>query len=245
MSPAEAKSILQAYRPDGSDAADATFAEALRLAKQDPALSRWFEAQQAFDRAIASRIVSVEPPAGLRESILAGEATARPSPFWWAQPRWLAAAAGLMIAFALAALYYSKPAPTGDEASFLAFVADDAKHSERHGGRGEATGALQASLSQPTSHLGDPVAVNFDELKANGCRSLTFAGRDVLEVCFNRDGTWFHCYIVRRGDFPALVAQAKPEIESLDHYKMAAWTNATQDFLVVSVAGEAALRRLL
>ncbi|HEY4302790.1 MAG TPA: hypothetical protein VGM73_18115 [Candidatus Didemnitutus sp.] len=245
MSPEDAKIILQAYRPDGSDAGDAAFAEALQVAKDDPLLGRWFEKQQAFDRAIALKIVSIKPPAGLRASILAAETAEKPSPFWWVQPRWMAVAAGLMVAVVIVALYHPKAARAADDGSFLAFVADDAKHSERHGGRGEAAGALQAALSQPTAHLGDPMPVNFDELRTNGCRSLSFGGRDVLEVCFNRNGTWFHCYIVRHDDFPSLIAQARPEIENLDHYKMAAWTNSAQDFLVVSVAGEAALRRLL
>ncbi|HVU18210.1 MAG TPA: hypothetical protein VHD32_14905 [Candidatus Didemnitutus sp.] len=245
MSPEDAKLILQAYRPDGSDAADAAFAEALKLAKEDPALARWFEAQQAFDRAVATKIVSIAPPPGLRTAILAGARTESGTAVsWWLQPRWLAMAAGLLLVIFVGSLIRARRV-SADEAPFLAFIANDAKHSETHGGKGEVTGELQAKLTQPTTRLGAPLAVNFDQLRVNGCRDISFAGHDVLEVCFNRDGKWFHCYIVRQADFPALAASTQPAVTDMASYKVATWTDSSHVFMVVSKVGEDALRRLL
>jgi hypothetical protein len=45
----EAKLILSAYRPDGQDAGDPQFQEALELTKQNPDLARWFAEAQAWD----------------------------------------------------------------------------------------------------------------------------------------------------------------------------------------------------
>jgi len=43
MDSGEAKFILSAYRPEGQDASDPRFAEALEQVRRDPILQRWFE----------------------------------------------------------------------------------------------------------------------------------------------------------------------------------------------------------
>ncbi|MBC8040705.1 MAG: hypothetical protein H7Y06_09195, partial [Opitutaceae bacterium] len=72
MNTNEAKFILRARRPDGRDDADPRFQEALEQARRDPALAAWMAREQAFDEAVAARLRAVEPPAGLRDAILAG-----------------------------------------------------------------------------------------------------------------------------------------------------------------------------
>ena len=82
MNSTEAKFILQARRPDGADDAEPRFAEALEQARRDPALAAWLAREQAFDAAVAEKLRSTQPPAGLREAILAGAKVSRPLPFW-------------------------------------------------------------------------------------------------------------------------------------------------------------------
>src|SRR5206468_40161 len=72
MNNTEAKFILNAYRPNGRDATDATFAAALQQAKADPALGAWFAREQSHGAAVAAKLRAIVPPAGLREAILAG-----------------------------------------------------------------------------------------------------------------------------------------------------------------------------
>jgi len=86
----EAKFILGAYRPNGQDAGDPRFSEALEQARRDPILERWFLDSLAFDAAITEKLRATEVPPGLRESILAGVKVSRPlrSPFVkWASRR--------------------------------------------------------------------------------------------------------------------------------------------------------------
>lgn len=246
MNHTEAKFILSAYRPDGSDAADATFCAALAHAKTDPTLLRWFELEQQFDRAMGAKLADLAPPAGLREAILAGaRASAGPaeSRDWWRQPAWLAAAAGIAVFFAAGLAFWPKQAAAS--ADFTTFIIEDASNSQIHGGQGGHNDAFQAAFMQPTVKLGDPMAIDFEKLRTTGCRTIRFAGRDVLEVCFKRDGVWFHCYVVRKADFPTLVAAAEPTIT--DHGKsfMAAWADREHVIFVISKVSRDALQQLI
>ena len=72
MNNSEAKFILNAYRPGGRDADDATFGAALAQARNDPALGAWLVREQAHGAAVAAKLRVVAPPAGLREAILTG-----------------------------------------------------------------------------------------------------------------------------------------------------------------------------
>jgi hypothetical protein len=67
----EAKFILQSFRPDGADAADPSFAEALALAAENRELGGWLAHERAADAAFAAALNDVEIPEDLRESILA------------------------------------------------------------------------------------------------------------------------------------------------------------------------------
>lgn len=243
----EAKFILSAYRPDGSDAADATFATALTQAKIDPALARWFELEQRFDRALGAKLREIAPPPGLREAILAGVrvsggAPAGAGPAWWRQPAWLAAAASVALFFAVGLALWPARAAAGD---FTAFLLNDAKHSETHGGQGGHNDALQASLTDPATRLGGSVALDFQTLRATGCRTISFQGRDVLEVCFKRNGVWFHCYVVRKADFPSLEAGTAPVITEHGKAYLARWTDAEHVYLVISKVSRDALLQLI
>ena len=129
----EAMFILNAYRPDGGDAGDATFCAALEQTRTDPVLGRWFAAQQAFDRAMCAKLGEVAPPAGLHEAILAGGKVSAASSVdqsaRWRSPVWMALAASVAILLAGAlALWPSRAAAATTLADF---VLDDAGHGER------------------------------------------------------------------------------------------------------------------
>ena len=73
------RQLLRALRPHGADRLDPEAQPALRAAQADPALGRWFEKEQTFDRGLAERIQSVSAPADLRASILAAVEHAQPT----------------------------------------------------------------------------------------------------------------------------------------------------------------------
>ncbi len=71
----EAKFLLGSFRPDGADAGDPDFSEALKLAAEDRELGEWLADERALDAAFATALSSVAAPAGLRERILTGATT--------------------------------------------------------------------------------------------------------------------------------------------------------------------------
>ena len=246
MNNLEAKFILQGYRPNGADAGDAAFGAALEQARHDPLLSAWFAREQAFDRMVSAKLAEVPPPAGLREAILAGARVTAPDTvrrIWWRQPVWLATAAAIAVIFATGLALWPNRAAAGGSLSDFALV--DAQHSSTHGGHGAETGALQAMLSQPGTRLGRGLPVDFTTLRTAGCRTLSFQGHDVLEVCFQRNGAWFHCYIAQSRDFPALASLVAPVLTDRSGASIASWADATHLYVVVSKTGRVPLERLL
>jgi len=243
MNNAEAKFILQGYRSNGTDATDATFCTAIEQAGKDPALGEWFARQQAFDRAVSAKLEQIMPPADLRAAILAGgrvTAAGTKRRTWWTHPAWLAAAASVAILFAVTLALWPRSA-----VAFENFALADARNSSTHGGHGEETGEFQAMLNNPATPLTGKLPIDYATLHDKGCRMVQFHGRDVLEVCFNRNGVWFHCYIARTADFPRLAIGRVPALAELGGAALASWTDGEHIWVVVSKTGRTDLERLL
>jgi hypothetical protein len=245
----EAKFILSAYRPGGHDASDPAFAEALEQARRDPALARWFEFERKFDELMTAKIAAVPPPPGLRDAILAGarvtETNAAPTvqPAWWRRPGSLAMAASVLVLLTVGLVTVW---PNRVDAQQLRnFVLQDLG-GPRHEGHGPGNDALQAQLGDSSRPLGAGVALDFEQMKASGCRVLRFQERELLEVCFKRDGRWFHCYIGRRSDFPgAARLGSAPEFQVVDKRQCVSWVDQENLYVVAGSAGLDALKRLL
>jgi hypothetical protein len=71
MDKEQARFILRSFRPDGADAGDQDFAEALRLALENRELGEWLASERAFDASFAKALGSVDLPENLREDIMA------------------------------------------------------------------------------------------------------------------------------------------------------------------------------
>jgi len=238
----EAKFILKAYRPGGADAGNAVFCGALAQAARDPALHDWFEREQACDKAVAAKLKSVPIPAGLRASILAGGKMSAARRSWWQQPTWLALAASLAILLSTA-LAWQLRGPRTDWHQLTAQILDDAAHGERHGSHGLAAKNLVALISEPTTKLGSPLPVDLSRLKTDGCRTLSVAGHEVMEVCFERDGGEFHLYVMARPASRDLPSGPRFEAQNGMHSVM--WTDAQHLYVMASAKDESALRALL
>jgi hypothetical protein len=77
MDKEEARFILRCFRPDGADADNPDFAEALAWAAKDRELGEWLARERASDAGFAKALSAVSIPASLREEILAGLAAER------------------------------------------------------------------------------------------------------------------------------------------------------------------------
>lgn len=249
MNTEEAKSILQAFRPNGADQADALIAEALALADSDPALREWFSRQRAFDQRMVAEYEAVQPPRDLRARILAaGDESSGPVVHIsaWRRPRvGLALVAGIAVLVSAGALLWPKPKLPAADSALANFVIGDAQHPKTHGGRGEEAAALNRTLKLPTTKLSSEIPVNFAQLRNTGCRTVQLDGRDVLEVCFKRNGVGLHYYVARREDFPNLSAPPTPTISDKPNASIATWEDKGNLYIVVTEPGRAALEKLL
>lgn len=77
MDKEEARFILRCFRPDGADAENPDFAEALAWAAKDRELGEWLAQERASDAGFATALNAVTIPPSLREEILAGLAVER------------------------------------------------------------------------------------------------------------------------------------------------------------------------
>jgi hypothetical protein len=266
----EAKFILSAYRPGGRDAHDPAMAPALAQAKNDPALSAWLARQQAHDAAVAAKLREVVPPAGLRDAILAGArvsgrgvgevsgtgetsgadtasdskkevAVARKA--WWVQPVWLAAAAAMALLLSLAAW---RMAPVRGE-SFGEFAVNFVDKGFMLQKRGADVAALKAWLGEQRGPLPEALPAKFAELRALGCRTLSYRGQDVSLMCFEREGKEFHVFVARlenvgrsaEGTVPRMLDGVK------NGYVAAEWADSKNRYVVVSDASLTALKGVL
>lgn len=243
MNNQEAKFILGAYRPDGSDACDPAFAEALAVAGRDPALQTWLEQQRRFDEVVAAKLQTVVPPAGLRDTILAGGRASRPRISWW-QRRITLAAAIIVLGFMSYAVLpiLGRPA-VSDLVGFA--LSDLAEAHDDHEGFPPALAGLQGQLANARLPLTTGLGLDLAELRRNRCRVLRVGGREVFEVCFNRDGVWYHLYAARRSDFAAGALDARALLTTKGACVATAWADARNIYALVAQGAPAALQRLL
>ncbi len=246
MNTNEAKFILRARRPDGRDDEDPRFAEALDHARRDPELAAWLAREQTFDAAVVARLKEVQPPAGLRDSILAGARMAGRTP-WWREARILAWAASVVLIFGLAAFWNAGRAGErpGAEAFALGAMDDwmlDSHHMDILGG----TGSLHAAVMNPQVRLLGGLPLDMEAIRAGGCRVISIAGREVLEVCFYREGAGeLHLYIARREDFGGRKFDPTPMFRERGILASVAWADERHAYVLVSDRGADALRSVL
>ena len=200
----DAQFILSGYRPGGQDASDPLFAEPLEQAKRDPVLGKWLAEQQAHAAAISEKLKEVEPTPHLRQAVLAGSQLAQPTP---RVRRYSPALVGIAAAVALllAGIATVMPAKTPvDVERPAAFAIKDAQTVPHGRALGSAANDLKGLLELDGVCLATGLHFDFETLRTTGCRTLTSDGHEMVELCFRRNGDFYHLYIVKRADFANL-----------------------------------------
>jgi hypothetical protein len=242
----EAKFVLAAYRPNGSDANDPAMGEAIAQARNDPAMSVWFGRAQAHDASLAAKVREIAPPPGLRESILAGvraTESSRPSRRTiWRRPVWLGMAAVLMALFSLAAWW--RFAPVGGD-SLEEFAVNYVARGFVLAKRSPDLAEIRAWLADHRGPLPSALPAEFAQLRALGCRRLDYQGRSVSLVCFERGGQEFHLFIALREDFPGRPDRTAPAFGGRGDLVSGTWSDAERHYVVVSDATREAVQGLL
>jgi hypothetical protein len=242
----EAKLRLQAARPDGSDTSDPFFAEALALARTDPELGAWWEAQRNFDRGIAAKIEEIRAPLSLRDGILA-----RRKVISFPRRSYLsigfAAAAALVLAGVVQNLFFAgssaAPAMLSDAytSSVLPMLGDD---KPALGMTSPDHGQVLAWLKERNAPTGD-IPARLAALPSVGCQKFEVRGHSVSLICFAMsDGKLAHLFIVSER---ALIDPPghSPEYGESGGWSTAAWTQDGKCYVLATRAGPDALRALL
>ena len=170
-----------------------------------------------------------------------GARASRPLPFW-RRPAVLGLAASVVIFFGLLA-GFGKLRPAVERERLALGVMAEVDSAVHHNAMPMARGALRTVLTDPALRLAAGVDLDFADFKRDGCRSLTIANRDVLEVCFERGG-WFHLYVARREDFGGAGGNAQPIFREQGALASVAWTDARHAYVLVTSEGAAALRNV-
>ncbi len=220
----EAKKILSAYRPEGADAGDPFFEEALEQARNNPELARWLESQQAFDQGFHLELSKIPPPTDLKDKILAQKKTIqlraqdiRPMPDR-TYPRKLlntnlwAIAAALILAIAIAGTFlpakFSRTSPSSaaglSHSEFISLAHDLVEgHKDEYkfklGKHSENRDDLRAWLARQNSPDQFAIRGKLTEQQSLGCQVFDFGQTRVSLVCFlleNQDVV--HLFVVGR-----------------------------------------------
>jgi len=247
MSPEDAKAILGIYRPGTSDAGDPFFAEALKLAGEDPEIGKWLAREHALDAAISHKLGAVPVPPGLKAALMS---TIEPrNTFEWTWPSALGLAAAAAAITLLLALGFLRPGAKGDagnsvenfRAEMVNFVSIDPPLEMK-----------SDDLRKIKDHLADSSLTSVDvpeamqKLPALGCRALLFRGYKVGLICFNLGGDRLaHLMVVDAAAF-----SGEPLPQGRDFHKEGDWMTATwaqggKVYLLATQGGQKNLETLL
>lgn len=245
MDKQEAKLILASYTLDNQPTGDGRFDAALALAKSDPELSAWWDAQRATDRHIKSRLQAVEAPSDLRSALRETIAGARGHRSWFSAYRNVLAIAAT-IALALG-LYYQYGIDRSDD--YTGSLAQMAYEYSVDGPRlsyfNRDTQKLRDWLAENQFELPEQLPPKLLELDGIGCRPLKWSAERVALMCFDAD-TVYHLFVASKRDFPNF--EASEEID-FDHYKdgwtVTQWTDRDHVFVLTAKAPTAAVSGFL
>jgi len=115
------------------------------------------------------------------------------------------------------------------------------KHRD-HGSHGEASAELQRWLVADNK-LAGPMPIDFEELRKTGCRTVSFDGREMIEICFVRNGSVFHLYVSQK--VPAGDVKNGPFMLTKNGGAAAVWTDERYQYTLASPSDVAALKKVI
>ncbi len=220
----KAQSILSVYRPGDQDEADPFFVEAKAELARNPELARWFEQEQAFDRAISEKLADLVAPFGLKTRILANA-----TPLATRQWSWTA-----RLALTRTLAHYQQ-----EMVSFIKL--DPPLEVESHD-----LAKMQTWLGQENAPSQMNVPRRLAALQPVGCRVLWFRDHKVTLLCFQRGGdNLAHLFVIDRAALPKLKPGAKPVFAGEGEWMTASWAKEDDAYMLVTRGDRDTLLRYL
>lgn len=243
MNNQEAKLILQAYRPNGQDASDPFFAEALEQVQRDPELKKWFEEETVLNSRIQTRLQGAIPvPPGLKSELLALQKTAPPIP-WWFQPMKLAAV-GLALA-ALGAILLLIPQRPGPLASFRDAMARSSLQTQGHVEfESHNIASIQQWLQSKNMQTNFDLPATLQTGTPQGCRVVNWNGHQATMICFMVNGQHMDLFVMDRAGLPDFSGNGAPQFADADGLMTAMWTGDGKVYLLTG-QNQAVLQKIL
>ena len=269
MNRTQAQFILGACPPGPLPVGDPQVIEALALAEADAGLARWLAETRSFDAAAAAKLRTVEPPADLKDAILAGRRRLAPIPIpvappqrAWRRPTWLALAAMLMVA-GLAAFWGRSGSRTGSPVA-------DAGPGETRADADSFRLAAAKFLSEQWQHDFDYPESSFPKIqqwaaqqpdqarlevpaelagsRTYGCKVFQWRGHRATLVCFiaRDEGQIIHIVSVDRSALPDAAKSASddaPQFAPAGAWNTAVWSRGSRRYVALTTADTQTLAR--
>ena len=206
------------------------------------------------DALISEKLRSLVPPAGLKARILAAQKTAAavpqsvPIPHFRSPRRrpWAATLAAVVLSLALLAWLV----PLGMRPSFAAYRSDltdqivsgEITHLEF---TSTQIAPLKAWLSAHHAPADLCIPAGAGRLPSVGCRTFTWKGKPVSQVCFAlEDGKIVHLFVIGQGNWHSAPPEGHPEFAQHGEWTMACWREAGATYVLAGIGDQADLEKL-
>jgi hypothetical protein len=258
MNRAEAKIILQLYRPGTADADGPEIVAALALAKNDPELARWLEEHLARQNALREKFRQIAVPEGLKEQIISEQAAFSKKDSRREKIVMVAAVTAIIAALAVLAAFYFPRGGNENQAvaSTLANYKNQMAYVATSGyGMNFATNDLSqirvylAQNAAPSDYI---LPAPLEKIAATGCAIEDWQGKKVSLICFragkssppNQPGDlWL--FVVDRASIQDAPGTASPQFAKVNQLTTAVWAQDGKFYLLATQGDEQALRKFL
>ena len=231
----EVKFILQAYRPEGQDAEDPCFKQALETVNKDSVLREWFNNEMEMDRTTSSKLMELKPPQNLKRSILAGQHVSAISGRYQVLQK-LALAASLVLLIGLSSLWFS-PRSNYDHTAYMHDMADFLSHKlNQLDVYSDDLLKIQHYFKESGLNEDFVLPAGLHSLPGIGCRILEWQGQKVALICFRQeDQKVVHLLVMDRKVFPKFTET--PEFDKVEEWTMATWNRESKHYLLAGGPG--------
>lgn len=251
----EAKQLLELCRPGMDEGQhDPALAEAYAMLESDAELKAWFEETQQLDARISEHLNSIEAPADLQDTILAGmrlhqtnsahsqPADSRTVPFpttspeqsraWWLSP-WSGIAALFAIMMIIFVLPEDGPAESqmadADLPPVLQFLSQeiDSLKSWQFEKKGQDPTELQAFLASANAPSPSSIPSSLSNMPSIGCVTFEYGEDAKLSMICFKNGEVYHLITADKATYPDNIP-SEPTLYQCEDKAFRLWSDENQ-----------------